>query len=76
MCEHGLLAGAGVEGRGQHSGRAGEVVGDGGQHGPGAVGGEPYGGAVGQRPALEVGDDLLNDRVVPVGGLRLQHRKR
>ena len=31
---------------------------------------------MGERPALEVGDDLLDDRVAAVGGLRLEHRQR
>ena len=67
-------AGAGVEGAGQRAGGAGEVVRDRRTGQPGGVGRERPGGQVRQRRSPEVGDDLLDDRVVAVVGLGLQHR--
>ena len=58
--------GPGVGGSGQGGGGAGEVERDGGQHGPGGVGGEHPRGQVRQGPVLQVGDDLFDDRVITV----------
>ena len=51
--------------------RAGQVERDRGRDQPGGVGLEPPGGQVRQRAGLEVGDDLLDDRVPAVLGLGL-----
>jgi hypothetical protein len=56
--------------------RRGEVERHRGKHQPGGVRGELSRGQVRQRPGLELGDDLLDDGVVPVGCLRGQHRRR
>ena len=67
-----------AQGAGGADGRVGEseqlgpseqVVRQGGQHGPRAVGVEVAGGEVRQRLVLEVGDDLLDDGVLAVLGL-------
>ena len=55
-----------VEGRGG----AGEVERDDGEHQPGGVGGEHPGGQVRQGGVLQVGVDLLDDRVAAVGLVR------
>jgi hypothetical protein len=65
-----------MELEGQCAGGAGGVERDRGQHQPGGVRRELPRGQVGQRSGLEVGVDLLDDRVLPVGGLGLQHRLR
>jgi hypothetical protein len=59
---------------GQRAGGAGEVERDRGQHQPGGVRRERPRGQVGQRPGLEVGVDLLDDRVLPVRLLGGEHR--
>ena len=64
------VVGFGVEGRGEGAGGAGEVERHRGADQPGAVGGERPGRQVGQRAVLQVGDDLLDDRVGAVRGLR------
>ena len=46
-----------------------QVVGEGGQDRPGAVGAVVAGGEVRQRLVFEVGDDLFDDGVVAVLGL-------
>lgn len=50
---------------------AGQVERHARQHEPGAVGVEPAGGQVRERPVLKVGDDLLDDRVAAVIGFGL-----
>ncbi len=71
---NGAGAGSGMAGGGQRTGGAGEVVGDCRADQPGGVRGESPGRQVRQRGVLQVGDDLLDDGVVAVGGLGGQHR--
>jgi hypothetical protein len=66
---------AGVPARGEGTGGAGEVERDRRQDEPGGVGREPARRQVRQRPVLEVGDDMLDDRARPVGGFGLQRRQ-
>ena len=54
-------------GAGEVAGGAGEVERDDREHQPGGVGGEHPGGQVRQRGVLQVGVDLLDDRVPAVG---------
>ena len=61
-------AGPGVTAASQRAGGAGEVVGDRGAGEPGGVGGEAPGGQVREWAVLQLGDDLLDDGVVAVGG--------
>jgi len=60
---------------GQCSGGAGEVMADSRAGQPGA-GGEVFRREVGQRAVAEVREDLLDDRVVAVLGLGLDHPER
>ncbi len=76
MGAHGGGGRAGVECRGQAAGGAGEVERDRGEHEPGAVGHERPGGQVRHRAALEVGDDLFDDRMRSVGLFGLDQRQR
>ena len=62
--------------RREGAGGAGQVERDRGQHQPGGVGRELPGGQMRQRAVLQIGDDLLDDRVPPVIGLGLEHRQR
>ena len=61
---------------GEGAGGAGQVERDRGQHQPGGVGRELPGGQMRQRAVLQIGDDLLDDRVPPMIGLGLEHRQR
>ena len=54
---------------GEGSGGAGEVERDRGQHQPGGFGGEFPRRQVRQRTVFEIGVDLLDDRVLPVGSI-------
>jgi hypothetical protein len=56
-------------GEAEQFGPAQQVVGERGEHGPGAVGVEVPGGEVRRRLVVEVGDDLLDDGVIAVLGL-------
>jgi len=60
-------AGFGVSYRRGRAGRAQDVERDAGQGDPGGVGQELPARGVGQRPVLQLSDDLLDDGVVPVG---------
>jgi hypothetical protein len=64
----GGCAGPGVQCAGQRAGGAGEVVRDRGADQPGVVRAEVSRGQVRERGVLQVGDDLLDDGVVTVGG--------
>lgn len=63
-----------MERAGQGAGGAGEVVGDRGADQPGGVRGEHPRGQVRERGVLQVGDDLLDNGVIAVGGLNGEHR--
>ena len=66
----------GVECRRESADGAGQVERHRGQDEPSRVRGEVPGGQVRQRAALQVGDDLFDDRVPPVITFGLEHRQR
>ena len=66
----------GVAGPGAGSGGAQQVVRHGGEDEPGPVCGEMTGWQVGEGPGVQVGDDLLDDRVAPVLAFCLQYFER
>jgi hypothetical protein len=61
---------------GQGGGGAGQVMADGSTGDPGGVGGEMPRGQVGERAVVPVGEDLLDDGVVAVVRLGLDHLER
>lgn len=71
---HGRNPGPGVPAAGEDGGGAGEVERDHRAGQPGGVRSEHPRREVGERPVLQLGDDLLDEGVVAVGGLRGQHR--
>ena len=70
LVAQGRGAGTGMPAAGQDAGGAGEVVGDRGADQPGGVRGERAGGQVREWAVLQLGDGLLDDGVVAVGGSR------
>jgi hypothetical protein len=64
---------AGVEGTGQATGSAGEVVRDGSQHRPRGLAPNDPQGRWANRAGGSVGDDLLDDRMITMEGLGLRH---
>ena len=63
-----------VVGQADHAGPPPEVVREGGDHGPGAVGGELAGGEVRERLVFEIADRELDDGVLAMLGLDQQQR--
>ncbi len=68
--------GLGVEASSEGGGGPGEVVRDAGEGEPGGVRLELAGGQVRERPVFEVGEDLLDYRVLTVGGFDLPDDQR
>jgi len=63
-----------VVGGGERADGSGEVESDRGQDQPGRVGREGARGQVRDWPALQIGDDLFDDRVPAVVTLGVEHR--
>ena len=66
---HGAGSADGLVGEPDQRGPAQQVVGEGGDHGPGGVGGVVAGGEVREGLVFEVADRLLDDGVLAVFGL-------
>jgi hypothetical protein len=76
VAAQGRAAGLGQRAAGEGAGGAQQVMGHGGDGQPRGVGGELPARQVGEGPVVEVGEDLLDDRVAAVVGLGLDSLER